>query len=92
MKRHGQHKIIVTDELRSYRAAKKAIENVDLRETGRWLNKTAENSYLQFRQIESADSTRQCNFTHGRNLSQTMPQLRSILIRNAISTHVSIST
>ena len=54
MKRHGQHKIIVTDELRSYRAAMKAIENVDLRETGRWLNKTAENSYLQFRQIERA--------------------------------------
>ena len=48
MKRHGQHKIIVTDELRSYRAAMKVIENVDLRETGRWLNQTAENSNYRF--------------------------------------------
>ena len=48
MKRHGQHKIIVTDELRSYWAAMKAIENVDLRETGRWLNQTAENSNYCF--------------------------------------------
>jgi putative transposase len=53
MKRNGQPKIIVTDKLRSYRAATMIIENADRQETGRWLNNRAENSHLPFRRRET---------------------------------------
>jgi len=49
MKRNGKPKIIVTDKLRSYRAAMMIIGNAGRQETGRWLNKRAENSHLPFR-------------------------------------------
>ncbi len=39
MKRYGRPRTIVTDRLRSYRAAMKIIGNVDCRQTGRWLNR-----------------------------------------------------
>jgi putative transposase len=54
MKRYGQPKIIVTDHLRSYRAAMNVIGNSDRQETGRWLNNRAENSHLAFRRRERA--------------------------------------
>jgi putative transposase len=54
MKRHGQPKKVVTDGLRSYRAAMKEIGNADRQETGRWLNNRAENSHLPFRRRERA--------------------------------------
>ena len=54
MKRHGQPQVIVTDRLRSYGAAMKAIGNADRQETGRWLNNRAENSHLPFRRREWA--------------------------------------
>jgi putative transposase len=54
MKRNGQPKIIVTDKLRSYRAAMMIIGNVDRQETGRWVNNRAENSHLPFRRRERA--------------------------------------
>ena len=54
MKRNGQPKIIVTDKLRSYRAAMMIIGNADRQETGRWLNNRAENSHLPFRRREKA--------------------------------------
>ncbi|WP_339631163.1 IS6 family transposase [uncultured Sneathiella sp.] len=54
MKRYGSPKIIVTDKLRSYRAAMKEIGNSDHQETGRWLNNRAENSYQPFRRRERA--------------------------------------
>ena len=54
MKRNGQPRIIVTDKLRSYRAAMMIIGNVDRQETGRWLNNRAENSHLPFRRRERA--------------------------------------
>jgi len=54
MKRNGQPKIIVTDKLRSYRAAMMVIGNADRQETGRWANNRAENSYLPFRRRERA--------------------------------------
>lgn len=38
MKRSGQPRIIVTDKLRSYRAAMVIIGNSDRQETGRWVN------------------------------------------------------
>ena len=44
MKRYGQAKAIVTDRLRSYRAAMKVIGIVERQECGRWLNNRAENS------------------------------------------------
>ena len=54
MKRNGQPKIIVTDKLRSYRAAMMIIGNADWQETGRWVNNRAENSHLPFRRRERA--------------------------------------
>ncbi len=54
MRRHGQPKKVVTDGLRSYRAAMKEIGNADRQETGRWLNNRAENSHLPFRRRERA--------------------------------------
>jgi len=44
----------MTDLLRSYGAAMKAIVNADRQETGRWLNNRAENSHLSFRRRERA--------------------------------------
>ena len=54
MKRFGNPKIILSDKLRSYRAAMKVIGNADRQETGRWLNNRAENSHLPFRRRERA--------------------------------------
>jgi putative transposase len=54
MKRHGRPKTIVTDKLRSYRAAMKLIGNEGCQETGRWLNNRAENSHQPFRRREQA--------------------------------------
>ena len=51
MKRYGRPRAIVTDKLRSYGAAMKAIGNADLQERdGRWTNNRAENSHQPFRQ------------------------------------------
>ena len=49
-----QPHIIVTDKLRSYRAAMKVLGNEGKQETGRWLNNRAENSHLPFRRRERA--------------------------------------
>ena len=54
MKRYGRPHVIVTDKLRSYGAAMKAIGNADKQETGRWLNNRAENSHQPFRRRERA--------------------------------------
>jgi putative transposase len=52
MKYYGIPKSIVTDKLRSYRAAMKQIGILDRQETGRWLNNRAENSHQPFRRRE----------------------------------------
>ena len=52
MKRYGNPKAIVTDRLRSYRAAMKEIGNQDRQETVRWANNRAENSHQPFRRRE----------------------------------------
>ena len=44
MKRYGNPLDIVTDRLRSYRAAMKEIGNAARQQTGRWLNNRPENS------------------------------------------------
>ena len=54
MKRYGRPKIIVTDKLRSYRAAMKQIGNSTRQTTGRWLNNRAANSHQPFRRRERA--------------------------------------
>ena len=54
MKRYGQPKVIVTDRLRSYRAAMNVIGNATDQECGRWLNNRAENSHQPFRRREGA--------------------------------------
>ena len=54
MKRYGQPEMVVTDCLRSYRAAMKIIGNSGRQETGRWLNNRAENSHQPFRRRERA--------------------------------------
>ena len=56
MKRYGQPKVIVTDRLRSYRAAMNVIGNGADQECGRWLNNRAENSHQPFRRREEAMS------------------------------------
>ena len=54
MKRYGRPSVIVTDRLRSYRAALKIIGNEVGQETGRWHNNRAENSHQPFRRRERA--------------------------------------
>ena len=54
MKRYGRPEIVVTDKLRSYKAAMKVIGNKDREETGRWLNNRAKNSHQPFRRRERA--------------------------------------
>ena len=56
MKRYGDPKVIVTDRLRSYRAAMNVIGNAADQECGRWLNNRAENSHQPFRRREGAMS------------------------------------
>jgi putative transposase len=54
MKRYGNPEVIVTDRLKSYRAAMKFIGNEDKQEVGRWLNNRAENSHQPLRRRERA--------------------------------------
>ena len=54
MKRHGKPRVIVTDGLRSYRAAMDEIGHADRQEIGRWANNRAENSHQPFRRREQA--------------------------------------
>ena len=52
MKRYGHPKVIVSDRLKSYRAAMNVIGNQAAQEVGRWKNNRAENSHLPFRRRE----------------------------------------
>jgi len=56
MKRYGCPSVIVTNRLRSYRAAMKTIGNAVNQNCGRWLNNRAENSHQPFRRRERAMS------------------------------------
>ena len=66
MKRYGRPHSIVTDRLRSYRAAMKLIGNDGVQEIGRWLNNRCENSHLPFRRREQA----MLRFRHMRSLQK----------------------
>ena len=54
MKRYGRPDAIVTDRLRSYRAALRELGGSGLQQAGRWLNNRAENSHLPFRRRDHA--------------------------------------
>ena len=54
LKRYGRLGAIVTDPLRPYGAAIKAIGIAGRRKCGHWLNNRAENSHLPFRRREGA--------------------------------------
>ena len=54
IERYGRPEAIVTDRLRSYRAAMKVIGISDRQECGRWINSRAENSHQPFRRREGA--------------------------------------
>tara|TARA_R100001163_G_C5049172_1_gene186128 strand:- start:26 stop:667 length:642 start_codon:yes stop_codon:yes gene_type:complete len=54
MKRYGRPRVIVTDRLRSYRAAMKTIGNAEVQEVGRRKNNRCENSHLPIRRREYA--------------------------------------
>ena len=54
MKRYGRPASIVTDRLRSYRAAMNVIGNAAAQTCGRWLNNRVENSHQPFRRREGA--------------------------------------
>lgn len=54
MKRYGRPASIVTDKLRSNRAAMNTIGNATTQSCGRWLNNRAENSHQPFRRREAA--------------------------------------
>ena len=54
LKRHGSPTVIVTDGLKSYRAAMNEIGNAEKQEIGRWANNRVENSHLPFRRRERA--------------------------------------
>jgi putative transposase len=56
MKRYGQPKAVVTDRLRSYRAAMNVVGNAKRQECGGRLNNRAENSHQPFRRREGAMS------------------------------------
>jgi putative transposase len=57
MKRYGRPASIVTDRLRSYRAAMNVIGNAADQTCGRWLNNRVENSHQPFRRRERAMAT-----------------------------------
>ena len=54
MKRYGRPDAIITDRLRSYRAALRELGGSGLQQAGRWLNNRAENSHLPLRRREHA--------------------------------------
>jgi putative transposase len=54
MRRYGRPHLVVTDRLRSYRAAMVVIGNAANQTCGRWFNNRAENSHQPFRRREGA--------------------------------------
>lgn len=54
MTRYERPYSLVTDRLRSYRSAMKAVGVSGRQESGRWLNNRAENSHQPFRRREGA--------------------------------------
>lgn len=66
IKKYGRPALIVTDRLRSYKAALNDLNIVIPHETGRWMNNRAENSHLVFRRRERA----MCHFRSASSLQK----------------------
>ena len=90
MKRYGRPWSILTDRLRSYGAAMKAIGNLERQECGRWLNNRAENSHQPFRRQEGA-MARFRDIKRCKSLPLPMLRFTIILIRTVISTAATFS-
>ena len=90
MKRYGRPASIVTDRLKSYRAAMKVIGNEGCQETGRWLNNRAETHISPFEggkgQWLGSETSRPC-----RNSPPSMLRSTTISTTNAISTAAILS-
>jgi len=86
MKRYGRPEVIVTDRLRSYRAAMKEIGNEARQATGRRLNNRAENSHQPLPHDESERWRNSGAQSHYRNSPRSILQFTITLIRNVIST------
>ncbi|SFP82074.1 putative transposase [Sphingomonas rubra] len=54
LKRHGAPETLITDSLRSYRAAMNELGTAEKQEVGCWANNRVENSHLPFRRRERA--------------------------------------
>jgi len=77
MKRYGRPQEIVTDRLKSYRAAMKIIGNAEVQEIGRWKNNRCKTPTYQFHD----ESRRCCNSSACEVCKNSSP-----------STHQSITT
>ena len=86
MKRYGRPEVIVTDRLRSYRAAMKEIGNEARQATGRRLNNRAENSHQPLPHDESERWRNSGAQSHYRNSPRSVLQFIITLIRNVTST------
>jgi putative transposase len=83
MKRYGRPNEIVTDRLRSYGAAMKAIGNSERQECARWLNNRAENSHQPFRRREAVMLERE--LAHRPSLRPDSHSSQSILCDNGVA-------
>ena len=54
LKRYASTEAIITDRLRSYRAAMSELGNAEKQEVGRWADNRVESSHLSFRRRERA--------------------------------------
>ena len=68
IKRYGNPHVIVTDMLRSYRAAMKIIGNEQTQEVGRYKNNRCENSHLPFRKKDALARLRKQRFQGQRSM------------------------
>ncbi len=91
MKKYGQPRKIVTDGLRAYSAAMKAIGNSDRQEVGRGLNNRAENSHQPFRRRERA-MQRFRSLRTLQKFTSVHAQVTTISIRSAISSPVTFTS
>ena len=74
MKRYGQPHVIVTDRLRSYRAAMKSVGNEAAQEVGHWLNNRCElPSSLSTKRMHNAQIQASSKFTEIRLYSRINP-------------------
>lgn len=80
MKRYGPPHLLVTDKLKSYRAAMKDIGNADRQVTRRWLNNRCENSHQPFRRREKIMN----------KFRQTKSLQKFIAIQSSVHNHLNL--